>query len=569
MPSAALARPTLSAAGASHAGLQRENNEDRFHCDAARGLFMVIDGVGGHAAGEKAAETALTMIRARLERETGQPADRVREAIALANNEIVRLATSEPSWEGMACVLTVALVRDGRVTIGHVGDTRLYAFRDGVLAKVTHDHSPVGEREDQGEIAEVEAMRHPRRNEIYRDVGSEHHEPADESFIELLEMPFEADTALLLCTDGLSDMLPSSRLAGIVFEHAGSPAVIVERLIEAANEAGGKDNVTTIFVAGPAFADVARRQARIAPQASTGVSNGRKPAGRRLRAALTSRWATLAYGVAAGLTIAAGAVLLTGIVPDRVLRESRPPGWARTWRVGPTLEADFATIPEALARAQRGDVVEVDPGTYDLPLVVPPDVSLVSRRSREAVLHTPEGGPVQSPGVRVAGHSRVAGFKIDAGAGSTAVLTGDGDEAVLEDLEIVGASSYGVMFGPGSRATLRGSYLHDNPEVAVLVTPQAMPKLLHNVITANGKTSRQGVRLPDATGSRVMPAVVLQEGAAAVFFGNVIAGNADDAISGLPAEKKADVLRDNVIGLPAPRTAVPTRPTVPATPRRR
>jgi len=102
MPSAALAHTALAAAGASHTGLQRENNEDRFHCDPARGVFMVIDGVGGHAAGEKAAETALTLIRARLERETGRPADRVREAIALANNEIVRLGASEPSWAGKA-----------------------------------------------------------------------------------------------------------------------------------------------------------------------------------------------------------------------------------------------------------------------------------------------------------------------------------------------------------------------------------------------------------------------------------------------------------------------------------
>src|SRR4051812_11566983 len=103
----------LTAAGASHSGLQREVNEDRYHYDPVRGLFLVIDGVGGQAAGEKAAETALAMVRARLERETGAVEDRVREAIALANNEIHRLASIQPGWKGMACVITVAVVSNG------------------------------------------------------------------------------------------------------------------------------------------------------------------------------------------------------------------------------------------------------------------------------------------------------------------------------------------------------------------------------------------------------------------------------------------------------------------------
>src|SRR6476469_1868080 len=103
----------LKAAGDSHPGLKRPVNEERFHSDPARGIFIVIDGVGGQAAGETAAETALTIVRSRLERETGAVEDRVREAIALANNEINRLASLHPEWSGMACVLTVAVVTDG------------------------------------------------------------------------------------------------------------------------------------------------------------------------------------------------------------------------------------------------------------------------------------------------------------------------------------------------------------------------------------------------------------------------------------------------------------------------
>src|SRR3982750_2187560 len=100
----------LNAAGATDPGLVRERNEDRYHCDPARGLFLVIDGVGGQAAGEKAAETALALVRTRLERETGLVEDRMREAIGLANDEIYRLASLHPDRKGMACVLTAAVV---------------------------------------------------------------------------------------------------------------------------------------------------------------------------------------------------------------------------------------------------------------------------------------------------------------------------------------------------------------------------------------------------------------------------------------------------------------------------
>src|SRR5688572_5522540 len=124
------------AAGASDPGLVRENNEDRFHYDAERGIFLVVDGMGGQAAGEMAAEIAVSMLRARLERQAGAPAERIREAIAIANNEVHRLSRSNPAWDGMACVLTVAVVEDGHITIGHVGDSRLYMLRPGGIRKI-------------------------------------------------------------------------------------------------------------------------------------------------------------------------------------------------------------------------------------------------------------------------------------------------------------------------------------------------------------------------------------------------------------------------------------------------
>lgn len=113
----------LRAAGDTDPGLQREVNEDRFHFDLARRLFMVVDGVGGQAAGGKAADTAVSMLRSRLERETGPPVDRLREAITISNNEIHRLARLRPEWNGMACVLTVVVLDEARAVVGHVGDT--------------------------------------------------------------------------------------------------------------------------------------------------------------------------------------------------------------------------------------------------------------------------------------------------------------------------------------------------------------------------------------------------------------------------------------------------------------
>src|SRR5687767_11821775 len=238
----------LSAAGGTDAGLQRDVNEDRYHIDEARGVFIVIDGIGGQAAGGKAADVALSMMRERLERETGPVSDRLREAVAIANNEIYRLSTARPEWDGMACVLTAVVLKNGTATIGHVGDTRLYKLRHGRIEKITRDHSPVGEREDAKALSEFEAMRHPRRNEVYRDVGSEPHSPGDAEFVDVQEIPFEPDAALLLCSDGLSDLVDSASIFRTATNLAGRPEDVVRGLLEAAIAAGGTDNVTTVYV---------------------------------------------------------------------------------------------------------------------------------------------------------------------------------------------------------------------------------------------------------------------------------------------------------------------------------
>jgi serine/threonine protein phosphatase PrpC len=291
---------SLNCGAATDTGLVRERNEDRYWMDPARGAFLVVDGVGGQAAGERAAEIAVAAIRAgvggtdhrlswsvmplaaraaiggtdhrpswsvmpptareaiggtdhRLSWSVMSPAARVREAIAAANNRIYAAARQNPELAGMACVLTLALVEGEQVTVGHVGDSRLYLIGPGAIRKVTSDHSPVGEEEDAGEIGEEEAMAHPRRNEVFRDVGSCPRSADEGDFIEVRQCELPNDAAMLLCSDGLSDHLTSRRIREIAERYAGDAVQTARNLVDAANQAGGRDNITAVFVAGPAF----------------------------------------------------------------------------------------------------------------------------------------------------------------------------------------------------------------------------------------------------------------------------------------------------------------------------
>jgi serine/threonine protein phosphatase PrpC len=240
---------TYRAAAASHPGLLRENNEDRVYDDESAGIFLVVDGMGGRAAGDMAAQTAIDTISRYL---VGSDAD-VGGAITAANNEIYRLSHEHEDWHGMACVLTLAVADQERITVGHVGDSRLYLLWNGSIRKITSDHSLVGELEDLGEITEDQAMSHPQRNEVFRDVGSRPREADDPEFIEIKSFPFRPSAAMLLCTDGLSDMLTAAEINAIAQRYSGDPESVVQELVSAANAAGGTDNISVIFVAGPEF----------------------------------------------------------------------------------------------------------------------------------------------------------------------------------------------------------------------------------------------------------------------------------------------------------------------------
>ncbi len=243
----------LRAATATHVGLRRDTNEDRVLADVANGIFLVVDGMGGHAAGATAAETALNAIHHALLTRQDDLSGAIRCAITEANNLILSMARKDPTLQGMSCVLTVAVVRNDCVTWGHVGDSRLYLLEDGLLRKLTADHSPVGEQEDLGSLDEYEAMRHPRRHEVFRDVGSLWRRHDDPDFVEIESQTFLPDKALLLCTDGISDALTAAEITAIAGRFKDDPEKTANELVATAIERSGEDNVSVVFIAGPDF----------------------------------------------------------------------------------------------------------------------------------------------------------------------------------------------------------------------------------------------------------------------------------------------------------------------------
>ncbi len=250
----------LSIAGQTDVGRRRRDNQDTFVSkplwSGHDALLAVIDGVGGYAGGDRAAKIARESIETYMAKPTGDTLTMLREAVVYANNQIVRQRQQEPQLAQMCCVLTVAVADADarRLLFAHVGDTRMYRFRAGELHKLTHDHSIVGVREDAGQLNEREAMNHPRRNEILRDVGSVPHRIDDPEFLDSGEEELLPGDVLLLCSDGLTDMLTRAQITAVLTQPLSVEQQIAE-LIRRANEAGGQDNITVVLAQLPATAD--------------------------------------------------------------------------------------------------------------------------------------------------------------------------------------------------------------------------------------------------------------------------------------------------------------------------
>ncbi len=537
----------LKASGDSDPGLLREVNEDRFSCDVSRRLFLVVDGVGGQAAGGKAADTAVRMLRSRLERETGSAGQRLREAITDANNEIHRIAGQRPEWSGMACVLTAVVVEDERAFIGHVGDTRLYKIRRGRIDKVTRDHSPVGEREDAHELSELEAMRHPRRNEVYRDVGSDRHDPDDPDFIDVQEIPFEPDAALLICSDGLTDLIDASSIGEIVARWAGQPQQVVSALIEAANVAGGKDNVTVVYVEGEQFAPAASALAGSAGEITRRL-NAAPPAGGRTTATLEvapGEGARRGQGVRLATLVLLATVIVLALArsgPHMALSEvtQRP---AAAFDAGRVVVLSTQSIAAALLSATAGTTIVVDPGEYRETLMLKSYVRLVSRVRHGAVIRLP-GSASEGEAAIVARDvigAAVEGFRI-IGDAATPLGTGvavTNAQLSIAGVEITGAGRAAIAVDLASSVSLLGNDIRDNSGAALAIQSGANATVSHNVFMRNG-----------SAGGR--KAMIVEEPGGPLFIANVFVGMSPDVLAASP-EARAALARDNwFVDAPAP-----------------
>jgi PPM family protein phosphatase len=235
---------SVTGAMLSHAGCVREANEDTvaYVLQAAgnRGMLaLVADGMGGHAAGEVASRIAADTVLRLYQQLGGSPHDVLAVCLAEANRLICERSGAEAACAGMGTTCTVLAVRDGSAFLGHVGDSRAYLLRDGELRQITEDHSLVAQLVRDGAMSEDEAARSPQRHVILRALGIER---SVEPSIWLKGLPLRAGDALVLCSDGLSDLVDDERIANTV--RSLPPAEACQELLKQALAAGGTDNVS-------------------------------------------------------------------------------------------------------------------------------------------------------------------------------------------------------------------------------------------------------------------------------------------------------------------------------------
>ncbi|MES2276145.1 MAG: protein phosphatase 2C domain-containing protein [Bacteroidota bacterium] len=239
--------------GLTDAGKERTNNEDTFIAQqTANGKFViacVIDGVGGYSGGEVAAALAREAILERLDKPVGELIPIMIDCFNLANQKILDEKKQVKEHDSMACVATLALIdmERNQFYYAHVGDTRLYLLRDDSLIKISHDQSFVGFLEESGRLTEEAAMAHPKRNEINKALGFETNLAKDGDYIETGQSPFLPGDTILLCSDGLTDMVGKAELTNIITQST-SLKDKCQVLINTANQHGGKDNITAVLV---------------------------------------------------------------------------------------------------------------------------------------------------------------------------------------------------------------------------------------------------------------------------------------------------------------------------------
>jgi protein phosphatase len=246
----------VKTAGLTHVGRQRQHNEDSFLVENTARLFLVADGMGGHAAGEIASRIAVDSISEFIlhtkeddgtwphayDEHFKRSTNRLMAAVRMANTRVLEAMRKDARLRGMGTTVVAAIADGDVMSFAHVGDSRAYLIRDNALTRITNDHSWVFEQVQAGMLTEAEAEKHPLRNVSTRALGGALQVNPDAS-----EIQAKPDDMFLLCSDGLTGMVPEDEILRIVAENA-DPVVACQKLIDEANERGGLDNITAILV---------------------------------------------------------------------------------------------------------------------------------------------------------------------------------------------------------------------------------------------------------------------------------------------------------------------------------
>jgi len=269
-------------------GRQRRGNEDSAFARAP--LFVIADGMGGARAGEVASQMAVEAFQNEFP-EQGTPEERLADVAQVANRRIYEISRSEHERAGMGTTLTAVYVDEGRLAVAHVGDSRAYLFRDGELGLLTQDHTLVGELVKRGKLTEEQAAEHPQRSIITRALGID-----AEVEVDTWSYNARAGDTVLLCSDGLTSMISEEQIIAVLSTESDL-ATAADRLIDEANEAGGRDNITVILFTleevegGDAPADdptVIGMSPASSAEGAAGAGTGARAAGATLTASLHS-----------------------------------------------------------------------------------------------------------------------------------------------------------------------------------------------------------------------------------------------------------------------------------------
>jgi len=234
----------IVASGNTHKGMVRQSNEDAYGIYPDLSLYIVADGLGGHAGGEVASRIAVEAIKeciASTDNASLKIRNSVISAINEANIKIILEAGKEKNLHGMGTTVAVVMKGDDTAIVAHLGDSRVYLVRGNVMTRITKDHTVVDEYVRLGLLSPQDALYHPSKHMLSRALGT-----SGDVDVDITEIQFQAGDILILCTDGLTNMVSDKEISDVILELSPSPEKITDKLITLANKNGGIDNITVI-----------------------------------------------------------------------------------------------------------------------------------------------------------------------------------------------------------------------------------------------------------------------------------------------------------------------------------